>query len=72
MPAQDASPQVSAPAPRSVTLRYTFPSDLPQGTYTLAVRDDSGERALDLNADAGALAGKQISTVASVQGTRCS
>lgn len=68
VPAQDASPQVSAPAPRSVTLRYTFPSDLPQGTYTLAVRDDSGERALDLNADAGALAGKQISTVASVQG----
>ena len=51
-----------------MTLRYTFPSDLPQGTYTLAVRDDSGERALDLNADAGALAGKQISTVASVQG----
>ncbi len=68
VPVQDVAPQVSAPTPRSVSFRYTFPSDLPAGTYSLAVRDDAGERALDLNADASALAGKQISTTASVQG----
>ncbi|GGR86943.1 PASTA domain-containing protein [Deinococcus sedimenti] len=69
VPATDSTPQVAAPVPRSVSLRYTFPTDLPEGTYTLAVRDDAGERPLDLSADAAALAGKQITTTASVSGS---
>ncbi|ALW88492.1 PASTA domain-containing protein [Deinococcus actinosclerus] len=68
VPVTDATPQVAGPAPRSVSLSYTFPTDLPGGTYTLVVRDASGERPLNLNTEAAALAGKQISTTATVTG----
>ncbi|GGM45405.1 PASTA domain-containing protein [Deinococcus arenae] len=68
VPVTDATPQVAGPAPRSVSLSYTFPTDLPEGTYTLVVRDASGERPLNLNTEAAALAGKQISTTATVTG----
>ncbi|UBV43465.1 PASTA domain-containing protein [Deinococcus taeanensis] len=64
-------PTPSVPAPtdaRGVSLNYTFPTDLPEGTYTLAVRDDNGERALELNADAASLAGQAVSTTVTVQG----
>ncbi|GGL06401.1 PASTA domain-containing protein [Deinococcus radiotolerans] len=68
VPASGSTPEVAAPLPRSVTLRYTFPTDLPDGTYTLAVRDANGERALNLSAAAEALAGKQITTTETVRG----
>lgn len=49
----DASGDASTPgaestpadaAPRSVRLRYQFPADLPEGTYSIFMRDADGER----------------------------
>lgn len=42
---------------RNVTFRYTFPADLADGSYSVVVRDDSGEREIMPAADAGALRG---------------
>ncbi|BDP42412.1 PASTA domain-containing protein [Deinococcus aetherius] len=42
---------------RTVNFRYVFPSDLPAGTYTIAVRDSNGEREILAATDGGQLAG---------------
>ncbi|WP_221090618.1 PASTA domain-containing protein [Deinococcus aquaedulcis] len=55
-------------APRTVSFAYTFPTDLPEGTYTLVVRDDTGERPLDFQYDAASLAGQPASATITVTG----
>lgn len=42
---------------RTVNFRYVFPSDLPAGTYTIAVRDANGEREILAATDSAQLAG---------------
>ncbi|WP_216328811.1 PASTA domain-containing protein [Deinococcus aestuarii] len=42
---------------RAVNFRYVFPSDLPAGTYTIAVRDANGEREILGATDSAQLAG---------------
>lgn len=49
--------EATAPAARSVHFRYAFPANLPQGTYTVVVRDADGEREVQGATDSGQLAG---------------
>ncbi|MFC6659063.1 PASTA domain-containing protein [Deinococcus multiflagellatus] len=67
-PTPQEIPAEPAPAPRTVRFAYTFPSDLPEGTYTLVVRDDTGERPLDFQYDAAGLAGQSASATVTVTG----
>lgn len=62
-PAPAAPPPAAAPTPppatsnkRSVQLVYTFPQNLPAGTYTISVIDDAGERVI-MRADSAQVAG---------------
>ncbi|THF88649.1 PASTA domain-containing protein [Deinococcus sp. KSM4-11] len=55
----DATPAATTPdtAARTVTFRYTFPANLPDGSYSVVVKDANGERQIMPAADAGVLRG---------------
>ncbi|WP_034386837.1 PASTA domain-containing protein [Deinococcus sp. YIM 77859] len=59
IPATPAADETAEPeaAPRSVRFRYVFPGDLPEGTYTISVRDADGEREIQGATDQTQLAG---------------
>lgn len=52
-----ATPPASDAAPRTISLRYQFPADLPEGTYSIFVRDADGEREVRGNLSSADLAG---------------
>ncbi|GHF32881.1 beta-lactam-binding protein with PASTA domain [Deinococcus metalli] len=54
---ETTTPDTAATAARNVTFRYTFPANLPDGSYSVIVRDADGEREIMPAADAGALRG---------------
>ncbi|WP_309569847.1 PASTA domain-containing protein [Deinococcus sp.] len=56
-PAPETTTPNPAPAARTVTFRYTFPANLPDGSYSVVVKDAGGERPIMPAADAGALRG---------------
>ncbi|MDB5044301.1 MAG: serine/threonine protein kinase [Deinococcus sp.] len=56
-PADDPAPDADAPASRNIDFQYTFPSDLPAGSYTIAVRDLDGEREVLSATDSAQLSG---------------
>lgn len=56
-PALEPATPDPAPTARTVTFRYTFPANLPDGTYSVVVKDAGGERPIMPAADAGALRG---------------
>ena len=60
-PASEATPDANTPASRSINFQYTFPTDLPAGSYTIVVRDLDGEREVLSATDAGQLAGATAS-----------
>ncbi|MVN85543.1 PASTA domain-containing protein [Deinococcus sp. HMF7620] len=64
----DEIPPVPVTESRSVSFAYTFPTDLPEGTYTLAVQDETGERPLDFSYAAADIAGQRATTTATVTG----
>jgi beta-lactam-binding protein with PASTA domain len=47
---------------RSVSFRYTFPADLPPGSYTIVVRDADGEREIQPATDSTTFAGATVSS----------
>ena len=53
------TPPVATPvvSPRSVTLSYAFPGDLPPGTVDIVVRDLDGERTVLGNTPSSSAAG---------------
>lgn len=64
IPATPAPSPTEAPAPaeRSVTFQYRFPTDLPDGSYTVVVQDANGEREIMSAADASALRGRDATS----------
>ncbi|GGM12883.1 PASTA domain-containing protein [Deinococcus aerophilus] len=57
-----ATPPSGDPDARNVNFQYTFPGDLPAGTYTVVVRDANGEREILQATDASQLAGRSASS----------
>ncbi|MFB9993587.1 PASTA domain-containing protein [Deinococcus oregonensis] len=57
----ETTPDTNAPASRSINFQYTFPADLPAGSYTIVVRDVDGEREVLSATDGGQLAGATAS-----------
>ncbi|SEJ77806.1 PASTA domain, binds beta-lactams [Deinococcus reticulitermitis] len=53
---------------RQVNLNYTFPSDLPAGTYTISVLDADGEREIMPGVDAAQVAGRLAQAPQAVRG----
>ncbi|OLV19964.1 serine/threonine protein kinase pknB [Deinococcus marmoris] len=62
-----ASPDNTAPPTRSVSFQYTFPADLPAGTYSVVVSDAGGERQILQATDASQLAGRNANSSQPVQ-----
>ncbi|UQN05030.1 PASTA domain-containing protein [Deinococcus sp. QL22] len=60
-PADSPVPDANAPASRSINFQYTFPADLPAGSYSIVVRDQDGEREVLSATDSGQLAGATAS-----------
>lgn len=67
-PAQDTPPPAVDTTPRQVNLRYTFPADLPAGTYSITVQDASGEREIMPGVGAEQVAGRLAQAPLTVQG----
>lgn len=61
-------PATPQPEARSVNFQYTFPADLPAGSYSVVVRDANGERVIMQPVDAGTLAGQVASATETVTG----
>lgn len=61
------APETTAPQTRSVSFQYTFPTDLPAGTYSVVVSDASGERQILQATDASQLAGRDANSSQPVQ-----
>lgn len=59
----------SAPVSRSVNFQYTFPTDLPAGTYSVVVSDANGERQILQPTDASQLAGRNANSSEPLQVT---
>lgn len=61
-PTDTATPDAAVPTTRSVSFEYTFPADLPAGTYSVVVSDANGERQILQPTDASQLAGRNASS----------
>lgn len=68
-PPESDTPDTSAPATRSVSFQYTFPTDLPAGTYSVVVSDANGERQILQPTDASQLAGRNANSSEPLQVT---
>ncbi|CAM3657542.1 PASTA domain-containing protein [Deinococcus frigens] len=64
-----AAPDTTAPPSRTVSFQYTFPADLPAGTYNVVVSDASGERQILQPTDASQLAGRNANSSQPLQVT---
>ncbi|QFP78281.1 PASTA domain-containing protein [Deinococcus sp. AJ005] len=65
----NTAPETTAPQTRSVNFQYTFPADLPAGTYSVVVSDAGGERQILQATDASQLAGRNANSSQPVQVT---
>lgn len=62
-PPEETAPEPAPPAATgTVTFDYTFPADLPDGSYSVVVRDDDGQREVMAAMDAGTLRGNVART----------
>ncbi|RTR25177.1 PASTA domain-containing protein [Deinococcus radiophilus] len=68
--APQTAPAAETPAAqtRSVQLNYEFPADLPPGSYSIAVRDEAGQRVLMGATSSEQLAGARASSAVQVTG----
>ncbi len=64
-----ATPPAALPETRSVGFQYTFPTDLPAGTYSVVVSDANGERTVLQPTDASQLAGRNANSSEPLQVT---
>ncbi|GGO31357.1 PASTA domain-containing protein [Deinococcus humi] len=65
--AETGTPETTAPETRSVSFEYTFPADLPAGTYSVVVSDANGERQILQPTDASQLAGRNANSSQPIQ-----
>ncbi|MDV6375201.1 PASTA domain-containing protein [Deinococcus arenicola] len=66
---ETGAPDTTAPPTRSVNFQYTFPADLPAGSYSVVVRDINGERQILQATDSAQLAGRNANSSQPIQVT---